>query len=300
MKFTLLPARAALSVAGPDAVPFLQGLVSNDVAQVAPGRAVYAALLTAQGKFLFDFFVAQMPKEMGEGLVLDAEAARIDDLARRLKIFKLRSKVTIERLDGYVVAAAWNNERGGDGAEQALNAVDGVSYPDPRLAAAGVRFVIREGDVAKLAAAGFAQASEADYDAHRLSYGLPDSRDMEVEKSVLLECGFEDLHGVDFQKGCYMGQELTARTKYRGLVKKRLLPVVISGASEGEGPAPGTRITLDGKDAGELRSARGAAGLALIRLEAYDKARIEGLPLMAGEAALAAWKPDWMSLPEHE
>jgi folate-binding protein YgfZ len=170
-----------------------------------------------------------------------------------------------------------------------------MSYVDPRLTAAGVRLILPAHDaVDMLRAAGFAEATEADYDAHRLSYGLPDgSRDMEVDKAVLLECGFEELHGVDFAKGCYMGQELTARTKYRGLVKKRLLPVAIAG----DAPPAGTPITLDGKDAGELRSVQGKAGIALIRLDAFDKARIEGVPLMAGSVPLSAWTPEWMSLP---
>jgi folate-binding protein YgfZ len=267
-------------------VAFLQGLVTNDVAKVAPGQAVYAALLTAQGKFLHEFFVAQL----GEGLVLDAEAARLDDLAKRLKIYKLRSKVTIDRPAGHVIVAAW-----GEGADKALS-LGGVAYTDPRLAAAGVRLIVPESALVALAQLG-EQTDEAAYDRHRLSLGLPDgSRDIEVDKAVLLECGFEELHGVDFQKGCYMGQELTARTKYRGLVKKRLLPVEIAG----EAPPAGTQITLDGRDAGELRSVNGASGIALIRLDAFDKARIEGLPLMAGTAALSAWTPDWMMLPERD
>lgn len=283
-KFAVLPARAVLTLSGPDATAFLQGLVSNDVDKAAPGRAVYAALLSAQGKFQYDFFVTAKDGS----LLLDAEASRIDDLAKRLKLYKLRSKVTIERLDGHVVAAVW-----GEGCETALS-IGAVAYIDPRLAAAGVRMVLPEPQVGDLTAAGFAEASAADYDAHRLSHGLPDgSRDMVVDKAVLLECGFEELHGVDFAKGCYMGQELTARTKYRGLVKKRLLPVEIAG----EPPASGTQITLDGKDAGELRSVNGQAGIALIRLDAFDKARIEGLPLMAGAVPLSAWTPEWMILP---
>ena len=293
--FAILPARAPLILSGPDAVSFLQGLVSNDVEKVAPGQAVYAALLTAQGKFQFDFFIAALPEVSGGGLVLDAEAARLDELAKRLKLFKLRAKVAIEPAPDLVVAAVWGKD-----AERAL-AIEGVSYMDPRLAAAGVRLILPAHDAAdQLRAAGFAEASGAEYDAHRLSYGLPDgSRDMVVDKAVLLECGFEELHGVDFAKGCYMGQELTARTKYRGLVKKRLLPVVIEdGAIEGDAPPPGTAITLDGKDAGELRSVHGKAGIALIRLDAFDKARIDGLPLMAGAVPLSAWTPEWMSLPE--
>ncbi len=282
--FAVLPARAALSLSGPDAVAFLQGLVSNDVEQAAPGRAVYAALLSAQGKFQYDFFVTAMQ----DGLVLDTEAARIDELAKRLKMYRLRSKVVIERLENFAVIAVW-----GTGAEAALDLAP-YSFPDPRLAAAGVRLIAPATFVDDLRAAGFGEATESDYDAHRLSYGLPDgSRDIEIDKAVLLECGFEELHGVDFTKGCYMGQELTARTKYRGLVKKRLLPVEIFG----DAPASGTQITLDGKDAGELRSVNGQAGIALIRLDAFDKARIEGLPLMAGAVPLSAWTPDWMTLP---
>jgi len=272
--FAILPDRAILRLDGPEARSFLQGLVSNDVEKVGPSQAVYAALLTPQGKFLHDFFIY----ERDGALLLDVNAARRDDLAKRLKLFKLRAKLTIAPLDDLAVVAVW-----GPGAEK-------VGVPDPRLAEAGSRLVLSTGEKP----AGLVEASPADYDAHRLALGLPEgSRDMEVEKSVLLECGFEELHGVDFQKGCYMGQELTARTKYRGLVKRRLMPVAI----EGEAPANGTPITLDGRDAGEMRSGLGSAGIALIRLDALEKARIEGRPLMAGETPLSAWTPAWMVLP---
>jgi folate-binding protein YgfZ len=275
--YAVLPDRALLRVGGPEARAFLQGLVSNDVEKVSPSQAVYAALLTPQGKFLHDFFVYEKDRI----LLLDVEAGRRDDLAKRLKLFRLRAKVTIEAADDLAVVAVW-----GPGAENA-----GVA--DPRLAEAGARLVLPKGEVP----ASVTPATPADYDAHRLALGLPDgSRDMEVEKSVLLECGFEELHGVDFDKGCYMGQELTARTKYRGLVKRRLMPVAIEGAA----PAPGTQITLDGRDAGEMRSGLGSAGIALIRLDALEKARVEGRPLMAGDTPLAAWTPSWMSLPADE
>jgi len=282
--FGILPSRAPLAVTGTDAHSFLQGLISNDVTRVGPRTGIYAALLTPQGKFLHDLFVIE-----AEGaLVLDAEAARLDDLVRRLKMFKLRAKVDIAPLADRVVAVAW-----GEGADAAL-AIAGA-YPDPRLAEAGVRAVLPAADARRLLAdAGLTESDAAGYDRHRLGLGLPDgSRDMEVDKAVLLECGFEELNGVDFDKGCYMGQELTARTKYRGLVKKRLLPVAI----EGTAPPPGTQITLADRDAGELRSSRDGLGLALIRLDALDKAQAEGLPLMAGATPLAAWTPSWMTLP---
>jgi folate-binding protein YgfZ len=139
--------------------------------------------------------------------------------------------------------------------------------------------------VAALEGAGFAAAMLADYDALRIDHGVPDgSRDLEVERSPLLENGFDELHGIDWDKGCFMGQELTARTKYRALIKKRLLPVTI----EGPAPEPGTQITAGGKDAGVLRSSVDGVGLALLRLEHLEA------PLLAGEARLTPRKPDWV------
>ena len=286
-KFAVLDTRAPLAVSGTEAQGFLQGLVSNDVTKVDTRHAVYAALLTPQGKFLHDFFIV----ERDGALVLGAEAARFEDLAKRLRMFKLRAKVEIAPLTSHVVAAAW-----GAGAEKAL-AIEGA-YVDPRLPEAGIRLILAAASArAQLSAAGLAEAEAVEYDRHRMALGLPDgSRDMEVDKAILLECGFEELRGVDFEKGCYIGQELTARTKYRGLVKKRLMPVAIEGAA----PTPGTPITLQGRDAGELRSARDGMGLALIRLDALEQARIEGVPLMAGETPIAAWTPSWMSLPDRD
>jgi folate-binding protein YgfZ len=135
-----------------------------------------------------------------------------------------------------------------------------------------------------------AEADFVAYDRHRLALGIPDgSRDMVPEKSILLECGFDELRGVDWQKGCYVGQELTARTKYRGLIKKRLFPVRIDGAV----PAPGTVVTLDGKEAGEMRSAQDGLGLALLRLDAVAAHRGR---LSAAAATLVPLRPDWLQL----
>ena len=153
------------------------------------------------------------------------------------------------------------------GAEGALTRVNGgVMYVDPRLAAAGRRWALTR-EAAGRVWATVPQGSPQDYDAHRMSLGLPDgSRDMEVEQALLLENGFDELHGVDYQKGCYIGQELTARTHFRALIKKRLLPVKVNGMA----PPPGSALTtLDGADAGEMRSAIGDWGLALIRLDVW-------------------------------
>jgi folate-binding protein YgfZ len=288
--FVVLEDRGILAVSGPDSRAFLQGLVSNDVEKVSPDRAVYAALLTAQGKYLHDFIMAGT----GDAIWLDAEAARLADLKRRLSMYRLRAKVAIDDLPDLAVPAVF-----GDGAPAALGLPEtagaarafgeGLAFVDPRLTALGARVILpRDRIRGALAEAGLAEADFAAYDRHRLALGIPDgSRDLVLEKSILLESGFDELNGVDWQKGCYIGQELTARTKYRGLIKKRLFPVRI------DGPAPpDTEVTFGGKDAGEMRSSRDGLGLALLRLDAVAA----GQPLSAGRATLTPMQPDWMQV----
>jgi hypothetical protein len=267
MPIAILPERGVLEVAGEDRVAFLQGLVSNDVAAAGPGRAVFAALLTPQGKWLADFFIIA---EEGR-LLLDCERAQAGMLAQRLGRFRLRSKVALRDLSGEMaVAVGWG------GAAMPVGAV-----PDPRLEAAGWRLVS--------ARAPAANASAEDWDSHRLALGLPEgSRDLVGEQSLLLEAGFDELHGVSWSKGCYMGQELTARTKYRGLLKRRLVPVEI----EGPLPAPGTAVVAGAAEMGEMRSGRGGLGIAQLRLEALD-----GRSLRCGEAVIRPRIPAWMALP---
>ena len=286
--YALLDGRGVLEVAGADRVAFLQGLVSNDVTKAGMMRAVFAALLTAQGKYLHDFFIVAL----GDALYLDCEALRLADLKKRLSLYKLRSKVTIEDASGrYVVVSAWGDgvlaRRGLDAASAAKSFASGIAYADPRLDTLGARFLIPRGQESEIAALGFARAEASAYDRHRLALGVPDgSRDLEVEKSILLENGFEELNGVDFQKGCYMGQELTARTKYRALIRKRLLPVTVEGAL----PAPGTAIMAGGEEVGELRSGADGMALALLKLDALEA------KLSAGGAKLVPQKPEWMKL----
>ena len=287
--FVVLDGRGILAVSGPDRLIFLQGLVSNDVEKVAPDRAVYAALLTAQGKYLHDFIMAAA----GDAIWLDAEAARLADLKRRLSMYRLRAKVAIDDLADLAVAAVF-----GEGAREALGLPEqagaarpfreGLAFVDPRLAALGARVILPRDQIrGSLESAGLAETDFAGYDRHRLALGIPDgSRDLVLEKSILLESGFDELNGVDWQKGCYVGQELTARTKYRGLIKKRLFPVRIDGPA----PTPGAIVERDGKDAGEMRSSRNDLGLALLRLEAVDAAH----PLSAGSTTISPLRPDWM------
>jgi folate-binding protein YgfZ len=293
--YVLLEERGIVAVAGDDRKAFLQGLVSNDVGKVAPDRAVYAALLTPQGKYLHDFFMA----ELGGAILLDCERLRAADLARRLGVYKLRAKVSIadrsaEFEAAALIGSAWASGLGpDDGPGRAAPFAGGLVFADPRLARLGGRALLPAGAGAgALAGAGFAKGERREYENLRIRLGVPDgSRDLVVEKSILLENGFDELNGVDWNKGCFMGQELTARTRYRGLVKKRLLPVEI----EGPAPPPGTPLTLGGRDAGEMRSASDGLGLALVRLDCLAEAEGAGAPLLAGEARLKARKPDWAS-----
>jgi folate-binding protein YgfZ len=293
--YVTLPSRGVLAIDGPDRATFLQGLVSNDVTQAGPSRAVYAAFLTPQGKYLHDFFIV----ELGEKLLLDGEAERLPDLQRRLKMYKLRSKITLEDAGAqFSVTALF-----GPGIWQALGLTaepgaavplgGGVVFADPRLAGLGARAILPRGTEREvLEAAGFTPAEAASYERLRLEAGVPDgSRDMVVEKAILLENNLDELHAISWQKGCYMGQELTARTRYRGLVRKRLFPVIVEGAL----PEPGTVVMLGDKEAGEVRSGAGDRALALLRLEEVARAEAEGLPLLAGETRLVPVKPDWVN-----
>ena len=290
--FVLLDDRAVLAVSGADRRAFLQGLVSNDVERVGPAQARYAALLTAQGKYLHDFMMV----ELGESILLDGEAERLADLERRLAIYRLRAKATLGQRSDLAVAAAFGADAlqrlglpGDPGSARGF--AFGAVFVDPRLAALGARCILPLVDArASLEAAGFAEAGFDAYDRLRLSLGIPDgSRDLAIEKSILLEAGFDELNGVDWNKGCWIGQELTARTKYRGLVKQRLVPVVIDGPA----PAPGTAVFAEGREIGEMRSSRDGRGLARLRLDALGKGS-----LSAGEAILAPIVPKWMRLPD--
>ena len=285
--FVRLADRAVLVVSGEEARGFLQGLVSNDVDKVTERTAIYAALLTPQGKYLHDFFIL----ERDGAFWLDCEAARLDDLIRRLNMYKLRAKVSVERRDDVSVFALI-----GDGALEAAGLpaetgscgsfAGGVAFADPRLSEIGARAVLPGGAEDALKSSGFQSAEPDDYESRRIALGLPDSgRDLVPDKSLLLETGFEELHGVDFEKGCYVGQEVTARMKHRNLVRKRILPVVIDGPA----PSAGAPVLRGEATAGEMLSAADGQGLALLKLEHVEP----GEDLTAEGATLTPRKPDW-------
>jgi folate-binding protein YgfZ len=277
--------RGVLAVSGVEARSFLQGLVTNDVTKVGPDRAVWAALLTPQGRYLHDFFIAQGPDG---GLWLECEAERRQDLIRRLTIYKLRAKVGIadvtEAMAVVRLFGAGAPERLGispePGSAQALGG--GIVFTDPRDARLGARAILPRAEAAGLPdQLGIAAGRPDQYEALRLALGVPEGGcDLEPEKALPMESRFDLLNGIDWQKGCYVGQELTARMKYRALVKKRLVPVAV----EGPAPEPGTPVLIDGEEAGVLRGSSGAYGLALLRLEKLEEAGDR--PLTAGAARI--------------
>lgn len=293
---SLSPRRAVLAVGGEERQTFLHGLFSCATKSLTSGHGTWGALLTAQGKFLHDAFILACD----EVFLLDVEADRLDDLLTRLKRYKLRSKVTLEPRPDLLVAVAWGDDipvlPAAPG--QVMAVAGGWALRDPRLHSAGWRLML-PATSALSALPKLEPAPLARWDAHRIALGLPDgSRDLEIESATLLEHGFAELNGVDFKKGCFVGQEVTARMRYRGLTKKRLMPVTITGPL----PAPGTILrTADGADAGEIRSlcldpavAAGTApqGLALVRLAALDAG-----PLLADGATVQPHRLDWMVFP---
>jgi folate-binding protein YgfZ len=255
--------RGLVRVAGPDAKGFLQGLVTNDMDKTHEGGAIHAGLLTPQGKILFDFFV-----------VPDVEA-----LAKRLSFYKLRADVAITEEPTLSVAAAW-------GASPSLPD-QAIAFADPRLEALGIRMILPEG--AALPGADCASANEADYHAHRIRLGVPDGgRDYAYNEAFPHEALYDQLHGVDFEKGCYVGQEVVSRMQHRGTARKRVVHV------EGDGPLePGADIEAGTLPVGRIGSVNGARGLALLRLDRVASANAKGTPTQAGGTMITVRLPDF-------
>jgi folate-binding protein YgfZ len=295
LKAAVLPDRRVLAISGVDRVKFLQGLMTNDIRRLASDRAIYSGFLTGQGKLLYDAFAIAD----GERILIDIAAHVAEDFVKRLTAFKLRAAVEIgETSPALAVAVAWGPDAA---ARLQLESTEGTAgnhaftephhaFVDPRIAALGVRLVCPTDFPmeAKLAPRGFASATVADYTAHRLSLGIADTAEIGGEICYPLEANFEMLHGVDFKKGCYVGQELTARMKLKGTLRKRILPV----SSASSLPNPGITVTADGKELGPLIAADGTQGLALLRLDRLDGAR-EG-SFRAGDVQLIISWPSWL------
>jgi folate-binding protein YgfZ len=268
MPIAHLEDRAVIAVSGAEARSFLQGLITNDIERLAPGNGLYAALLTPQGKILFDFHLAE-----GDGaILLDCLARARDGLVRRLSMYKLRARVTIEPREQLAVVAAW-----GDSVVRYANAC-----PDPRLPTLGVRAIVANAEMP----AGLLSTNA--YQDHRVALGVPEADDFGSDRMFALDADLDELHAIDFTKGCYVGQELTARMKHRGTARKRLLALRASDAV----PPADTAVSAGGKSIGEIASASGNQGFALIRLDRLDE--VGNTPVSAGSIAVELFKPRWL------
>ena len=279
--YTELSDRAVLRLTGADTRSFLQGLVTADVDHLSETQALYAGLLTPQGKILFDFFLAQS----GEEIFIDCAKPQAADLTKRLTFYKLRAAVEIADVsEERTVVAIWGGDVPGDTS-------DAVCYADPRFSQAGTRLLVAAGEIEAIASQlGLAQAGEAAYHAHRIALGLADSvRDIGSGEHFPHECNFDQIGGVDFKKGCYVGQEVVSRTEHRGTARKRMVPLHFDGAA----PAPGTEITGNGKAVGEVLSTAGTLALGLIRLDRAQSALDADGALTAGDEAVHLDKPEW-------
>ncbi len=272
----ILSDRALIHLAGAEAKGWLQGLVTNDLDTLSPSRPAYAALLTPQGKILFDFLVL----EQGDGtLLIDCAAAARADLIKRLRLYRLRTKVEITESE-LGLGAAW-------GAEIPPMPETGLAITDPRLPALGMR-IVAPGEVLDdfLPSDGLAR-----YHAHRIALGVPDSADLPPDSVFALDAGFEELHGVNFRKGCYVGQEVTARMKHKSPARKRFMIVAM------DSPQPfGAALVADGKELGALATSTGTTGLALVRLDRLAEAEEKNLHLTIAGHPVTLTKPFWLEI----
>jgi folate-binding protein YgfZ len=283
MKAALLPDRGVVKVAGDDARAFLHGLFSADILKLTPGEARFAALLSPQGKIFTDFIVVEAPATDGDGFFLDAPRTLASTLGAKLNMYKLRSRVIIEDLgDTLGVLAAWDGEG---------KSPFGLAYADPRLPVLGLRVMLpphRATDVA--AALGATLVESSAYEAHRIALGIPRGGvDFSYGDAFPHETDMDQLGGVDFAKGCYVGQEVVSRMEHRGIARTRAVPVRFDGTA----PQVGAAVTAGERQVGTMGSAAAGHGLALLRLDRVADALAHGEPLLAGGVAIRPIKPDW-------
>lgn len=273
---TQLPDRAVVRVSGLAARTFLQGLITNDIDKTKQGSAIHAGLLTPQGKILFDFFVVPAT----DYFLLDVAKAKAGELVQRFGFYKLRAQVEIAEYPSFTVATSWGSSpRLPEGA---------IAYADPRLPALGHRILLPSN--ANVSDLGCALATEDDYHTKRIALGVPEGgSDYAYGDAFPHEALFDQLNGVDFKKGCFVGQEVVSRMEHRGTARKRIVGV------EGEGPLPpsGAEIMAGANPIGTLGSVSGSSGLALLRLDRAEEAQAAGLPLRAGEVTIALRIPAW-------
>jgi len=283
MQAALLPDRGVVKVAGDDARRFLNGIVTNDIAKVVPGKSCFAALLTPQGKIIVDFIIAEAPAEDGGGFFLDCPRALAPTLVEKLNFYKLRAKVLCEDLsEGLGVMAIWDGN---------ADSEYGLTYPDPRLPALGSRVMLPTHLAAEAAADLAATLSDAEsYEAHRIVLGVPrGGLDFIYGNTFPHEADMDQLAGVDFNKGCYVGQEVVSRVEHRASARSRIVPI----AYDEFAPISGLPITAGDKQVGTLGSTASGRGLAFLRLDRIEDALAAGVPLECGGIAIRMLRPAW-------
>jgi folate-binding protein YgfZ len=288
MKAAFLPDRGVVKLNGDDARHFLNNLVTAELDDVKPGTARFGALLTPQGKIVVDFLVTEAPEGHGGGFLLDCPRALADQFATKLGFYKLRAKVTVENLTGQLgVLAAW-------GGTPAM--MPDLAFADPRNDDLGIRVLVPEelsGTLAGVLGAELAAAD--DYEQQRIVSGVPKGgTDFIYGDAFPHETNMDRLHGVDFDKGCYIGQEVVSRMQHRGTARTRTVRLVMDGPA----PETGTDVMADGKAVGKMGASHSGRGLALVRIDKVSDALAKGAPLSAGGIALKLVDPADAVMPE--
>jgi tRNA-modifying protein YgfZ len=273
---SLLSDRGVIKIARGEATSFLHRLVTNSLLDLRQGEGRYAALLTPQGKLMFDFFVTRLPEGPEAGLLLDCVKDQVPDLMRKLNFQKLRAKIIIEDVsDTLAVAALWG--------QAVPSAFEGVAFADPRLPSLGFRLIAAPDMVTR-----FATAAADAYEAHRIAQGAPKGGiDFTYGDAFVHDADLDWLNGVDFNKGCYPGQEVVARVHFRNSVRKRILKVHFDGPT----PATGSAVMMGEISIGQIGSVAGSEGLAMLRLDRLEDAKTAGTRLMAGVAGIDVTPP---------
>ncbi len=283
MKAALLPDRGVVKVAGDNARTFLHGLLSADILKLTPGAARFCALLSPQGKIIADFIVAEAPVEDGGGFFLDLPRTLAKLLVDKLNLYKLRSRLMVEDLSEVLgVLAAWDGNSA---------AAFGLSYADPRLPALGLRVMISPHRAAEaVASLGATVVDASEYETHRIALGIPRGGvDFSYGDAFPHETDMDQLGGVDFGKGCYIGQEVVSRMEHRGIARTRAVPVGYDGVA----PEAGVAVMAGERQIGTMGSAAAGRGLALLRLDRVADALSRGDKFIAGGVTIRPVKPDW-------
>ena len=286
MKAAFLPDRGVIKVGGEDARNFLNGLVTTDVTLVRPGLGRFGALLTPQGKIITDFLITEAPAGHGGGFLIDAPRALAPGLATKLGFYRLRAKVTVEDLtDSLGVMAVWGGEP---------STKPDLTFADPRDEALGWRILVPAELAQKVAdLIGAELVDSSAYETHRVAVGIPrGGLDFMYGDAFPHETNMDRLSGVDFDKGCYVGQEVVSRMQHRGTARTRTVRVLLDGPA----PEPGAAITAGDKSVGTMGSAADGHALALMRVDRAGEALEAGTPLTAGGLSIRIAEPDELRL----